>query len=143
MKEYRLKSRPEVSVVVTDLLFYSADYLYYALTGDYNAGYSTEDGHLPLLKAARLLKYVNLDSSQMMRTGIQMRSTDVGKDLIWLGIARARRVRDKEYGVVGDGLVQRLDGLIDDILPEAREEYIRICHEGLKQQNLGVDILDD
>ncbi|MEA3343810.1 MAG: hypothetical protein U9Q92_06620 [archaeon] len=142
MKEYRLKSRPEVSLEVTDLLFGNTDSLYYYLTGDYNVESTTSGGQQTIDTALLMLGYINLDSPQMVRTSQLIGGTDVGKDLIWMGIARAKAVGSpKSYGIMDDKVVQRLNGLIDDVLPEAREKYMHF--EQPDQYNLGVDILDD
>lgn len=141
MKEYRLKSRPD-SIKVTDLLFESTDYLYYYLTGDYNVESTTNEGQQTIATALLMLRYINLNSPQMVRTSQLIGGTDVGKDLIWLGIARAKAVvAPEEYGNMDGEVVQRVNELIDDVLPEAREKYMRF--EQPDQCNLGVDILDD
>ncbi len=140
VREYRLKSRPD-SIEVTDMLFDTTDFLYYALTGDYNLESTAIEGQQTIAVALQVLRYLNLDSRQMVRTSQLIGGTDVGKDLIWMGIARAKAVAaPMEYGNMDGEVVQRVNELIDDVLPDAREKYMRF--EPPDQYNLGVDILD-
>lgn len=137
-KEYKLKSNPGTVVSVSERLYQSAYELYFGLFGNHEGALTDGRERMPIDITLMLLNALDLNGTQVINTVRFIGDKDIGKDILWVGVARAKNAKfPSAYKTETD-----LTEIMKLLLPEARAEYDRLHNDALytHSDDLGFNI---
>ena len=130
-RDFKLKSR-EQTISIPEQIFKETGSLFYLLTGDEKENSGGYHEHASPDAAMIVLKALNL-SSRLVATNIMIGYTPIGRDVIWLAIARAKaawKIDHEDASVPREdceNLITKLNEVLYELAPEAKKEYNSKC----------------